>query len=328
MIPISEKLHVKRLKGKNVTIIEKYLEPGSSKTLIRNVNKNLIEPICGCEKYEKEYYLGEDKIFVEKKFDSDTKYTYFNSVTKNTIECPNCGYIGKTKEFTDGCPYCDTDFYVEFTRSRKYEKNKIWRYTPTGLLFIIVMILTWNLGILPFEVLFWLVLGLILIFIIFGVIFMISNIHSDIKENGVWHEFKTLGMNIDESRVYNNLYTQLCHLYYDKDNEEYKDLIDFDIYKYIKAKYDREGEQHYIILSYNIRKYYLENNKIKKTDNISEVKLLMNNKLKHKKGKLYTTHCKSCGSSISIVDTTCKYCNTENHSVLNWLLDEIVKDPK
>ena len=328
MIPISERMHIKRLKEKNVTILEKYFDAKTSKTLTRNINENLIDPISGCEKYEKEYFLGNEVIFTENQFDSKTKYTYFNSVTKDIIECPNCGYNGKTQEFRDGCPYCDTDFYVEFTNEQKKEKNTIWRYTPTGLLYFVTVLLARGLGLIPYKLFSIMTMLCIFIFIVSSVIFIISNIKSDIKEYNAWNEIETLGMNINKSRVYNNLYTQLCHLYYDNNNEEYKDLIDFDIYKYIKASYDREEEKHYIVLSYNIRKYYLINNKIMKTNNISEVKLLMNNKLKHKNSKLYTTHCKNCGSSISILDTTCKYCNTKNHSVLNWILDEIVKDPK
>ena len=328
MIPLSERMHIKRLKLKNMTIIEKYLEPETSKILVRHVNENIIDPIIGCIKHEKEYYLGDKKIYVEKKFDPNTKYTYFNNVTKNTIECPNCGYVGKSKEFTDGCPYCDTDFFVEFARSRKHEKSKIWRYTPTGFLFVIIIALMWNLGLIPLEILFWVVLGLLFIFITSGIVFIISNIRSDIKEKDVWHEFKTLSMNINESRVYNNLHTQLCNHYYNSINKEYKDLLDFDIYRYLNAKYDRVDGEHYIVLSYNIRKYYLQDNKIVKSDGVSEVRLLMNNKLNHKKGKLITTRCKNCGSSISIVDSTCKYCNSKNHSVLNWILDEIVYDPK
>ena len=92
-------------------------------------------------------------------------------------------------------------------------------------------------------------------FIIEGIILFVQFI-TLLLEKDIWHDFKTIRMNINEKRVYSDLNTELSNYYYDDKNTKYKDLIDFDILKYTSATYDREGKESYIILSYIIRKYY------------------------------------------------------------------------
>lgn len=329
MIPISERLHIKRLKLNNISIEERYLNPDTNEILTRSITENRCDNITGCIKLEKEYFLNGKSIYIEKEFNQNARYTFLQRKGENTkIECPSCGYKGKSKEFSSGCPYCNTDFNVEFSRERNDKKKSVWRYTPTGVLFFATIFLIHNLGIIPTNALYLIILLMLLVYLITAIVLILTNISSDIKEKDVWNEFKTLGMNINEQKVYNNLHLQLCNYYYDKKNTNYKDLIDFDIYEYHTARYDKDGNKTYIILPYTIRKYYLEKEEIKTTLSISEVKLLMNKNIKHKEEGIFTIRCKNCGSPISIEESTCKYCKSKNHSVLGWILESFIYDDK
>ena len=182
---------------------------------------------------------------------------------------------------------------------------------------VLIGIILVKLNIISYEVIFALITFVeLLICIYFFVEIIKATCHRDI-----WDEFKAVNMNINEQRVYNDLNMQLKDIYFDNTKEEYLNLIDFDIIRYVHAALDRGKD---IILTYRIRKYYFDGTNINAIENYSKVRLTRNTKVKVKKS--FSTKCKNCGSPVSSNDKECSYCGTKNESSIGWIISEIIDD--
>ena len=112
---IVEKIHNKRLKEQGISICSKYksndtiLERNTDKT---KRNDNIQNGIC----LEKDYYKNNKLLIKFFNFDPRIKYTYMSTNNgENNITCPNCGNTSKENEIEDGCPYCGTNYNIEYS---------------------------------------------------------------------------------------------------------------------------------------------------------------------------------------------------------------------
>lgn len=322
MIPNNEKKHIKRLNNKKIVIVEKFYNKKNQNNpiLTRTSNYEKNDSIIECSKIEKEFFFEGQSIYKEKDYNKDIKYSYIDNISSDKdIECPSCGYKAKSIEFAAGCPYCDTDFCIGVSKKEEVIRDVIVKDSFFVVMLTVFMIIFAAADYLPLEVFGWL-----LVFSEFA--FMVHLIIDIIKikpMKNIWKEFKNMNMNINEQRVYNDLNTQLKDRYYDENNMEENNLIDFDISEYIKATIEKDKK---IGLIYKIRKYYLINNQIEKKEVYN--KAILERNIKVKNNKNFAIKCKNCGSPVNFNDRECSYCGTKNESNQGWFVIEIINEIK
>ncbi len=327
MIKHNIKPHFKRLNSKNILIEERFLNEEDNSILYYTSDLKKNDVINKCPRIEKVYFHNGQEIYVQKDFNQKMKYTYLtNNRSKEIIECPCCGYKDEAKKFVIGCPYCDTDFSLEIPKKKEKISSVVARDTTFWGVLLIGMALLVRLNIITMEMF----LTFLTICCVVEALTIFIKILLLLLEKDIWHDFKTISMNINETRLYSDLNTELSNYYYDDKNLKYKDLIDFDILKYTSATYDREGKETYIILSYLIRKYYYiaKTNTIEISFGTSRVKLVRNIKQRHKSKSKFASKCKNCGSSIDFNSLECEYCGSKNESTIGWKIKELLQDEK
>ncbi len=327
MIKQNIKPHLKRLNYKKIVIEERFLNESDKSILYYTSDLKKTDTIIKSPRIEKVYFYNGKEIYRQKDFNRRIKYTYFsNNKSKEIIECPSCGYKDEAKKFLFGCPYCDTDFSLEISRKKEKISNIVKKDTTVLGAILIVLALAVRLGIITFEMFLIFLTGCLVVELFVLLIKLIPVLFT----KDIWHDFKTISMNINEKRVYSDLNTELSNYYYDDKNLKYKDLIDFDILNYNNATYDRNGKETYIILSYTIRKYYYieKTNTVEISYGISRVKLVRNIKQKHKTKSKFASKCKNCGSPIDFNSLECEYCGSKNESTIGWKIKEILNDEK
>ena len=110
---ITEKKHEERLKNIGLNIKTKY--KSFDKVLERNTDGSKNDNIPEGVRINKDYYYKGQVIHKENIFDSRMIYS-FNFIEKDKkIKCPNCGMEDVGAKFENGCPYCGTNYNMDFT---------------------------------------------------------------------------------------------------------------------------------------------------------------------------------------------------------------------
>lgn len=329
MIPICEEKHVKRLKTNNIKIVEKYKKyPEDKDTYIRSIMDKKVDEISNCIRVEKEFLHNDKVIYKEKKYDFEIKYTFLDHLKGDKeLECPSCGYTGPSKDFVAGCPYCDTDFTIDYGKksNKVTNKNYIGNAVP-AILGISAFLIIFSMIYLFQTINIILVFLAMLLFLVATILLLINaQYNREVESEDLWHEFKTLSMKINENRVFNDLYLQLSEIYYDDNNKGFNNLIDFEIIKYWSAEYDKDEKGNNILLTYEVRKFFFDGKTITKTENTEKVKLYRNQKVRHKKSTIYASRCKNCGSTLDKNKEECPYCGSKNNTTIGWVIDKFLE---
>ena len=334
---IVEKAQDIRLKKLGLNIKTKYkngdniCERNSDDSLNQNVKDAII--------IEKDYYKG---ILIHKEniFDSRILYTYdFNG--EDDFTCKNCGMSGKAKDFENECPYCGTNYNVEYQDKEMGSKNyydyviKDKSYIiKTCILDFLVSLIIVSLIVIPNSRTFYLfdilkILGLtivvsgILFFVFYYVdaFFLLPSLKRkkeiiNKRQEEFWKEANSL--NIDKTKFFNNIIYELREYYY---NDKNPNVIDFDIIDYDEFKLIKDDDL-YVDVTFDIRVVSFINNKIvsKRSDITYRFKRLKDfNELK--KG-INHIPCPSCGSSIDARKSECSYCGKKINYLQEWYLDK------
>ena len=141
---ISEDTQYNKLKKLHINIKTKYIT--GNKILERNTDNSNNDDILDGIRCKKEYYLNDNLVHTENKFDSRITYTFISKEMENKdYKCPNCGMSGKLHDFLDGCPYCKTYYNIDYTNKdlgSKYHYDRVLRNTKyrifTGIIDIII----------------------------------------------------------------------------------------------------------------------------------------------------------------------------------------------
>ena len=82
----------------------------------RNTDDSKNDDIQNGIRCKKEYYKNNTLIHTEKEFDSRIEYSFISkNIEEKDYTCPNCGMQSKTKDFVDGCPYCQTSYNIDYS---------------------------------------------------------------------------------------------------------------------------------------------------------------------------------------------------------------------
>jgi len=334
---ISDNYHENKLKEYDINIKTKYYV--GNNVLERNTNNSINDDIKQGIRFLKEYYLHNKLVHKENEFDSRIEYTFISKEMENQdYTCPNCSMVSKLKNFIDGCPYCGTDYnmdYIDKDLGSKYHYDRVLRNNSyrviTGAIDLIISIIicyffikatsrTFNGVDVSKIFIYGLILSMILYYffyildayIILGPIKRYKDKQNK-KQIEFWERTK-----IDKKSFFNNFNYEVRKYYYSQ-----KDVIDFDVLDYIDFKDYTKDNIQYVKVSVEIRIVYYEQGKIKSKISKEEFifKKNTNEKLELKEGTNIIM-CRNCGASIDATKGVCTYCNTEIKYLQEWILEK------
>ena len=337
MAYVTESFQDNKLKKYGIAIKTKYIV--GNKILERRTDKKDNDDIKEGIICEKEYYLNNVPVHKEKVFDSRIEYTFISNEEENKDKtCPNCGMVGKVIDFIDGCPYCKTNYNLEYTDKdlgSKYHydrvlKSNLYRIIVAIIDFIISIILSYffikntsrtfnNIDIIKIFV-YGSILSLILYYffylldayIILGPIKNYKD-KQNIKQRQFWER-----TGIDKKKFFNNLNYELRQYYYNLDN-----IVDYDIIDIISYKDYRKNNKLYVDIVIDVRLVLYKNNKII-SKNIQQTFTLFkhNQEITGLKSGDNIIKCPNCGANIDVTKSECSYCHSKRNYLQEWMLEK------
>ena len=333
MALISEKIHWEKLHKLNINIKTSYIvgneiiEKDLNNPLDKDIEKGII-----CKK---DYYLNNKLIHTEKFFDSRMEYSFVSLNKDEKYTCNNCGMEGKVKDFIDGCPYCKSNYNIDYSikdLGSKYHYDIVIRKNTyriiTGIVdFLISLILAYffikytsrtfnNVDIIKVFI-YGLILSLILYYFFYIIDAYIVLLPIKVLKNrqnnrqiNFWKE-----TNIDKTKFFNNLNSQLNIKYYEENN-----LIDYDILDFDEFSHFEKNDKFFVKVKMYVRRTYLTNSKIISKYQQEEIILMKNNEHLLEEKDFYFIRCPNCGSSIDITKKECTYCGSEIKYLPEWIL--------
>lgn len=334
---ITETFQKNKLKQNNINIKTKYIV--GNNILERNTDDTVNDNIKNGIKCEKDYYVNNKLVKVEKIFDSRIEYTFISSKDENNdYTCPNCGMTSKLKYFVDGCPYCGTYYNIDYQDKDlggKYHYDRVLRSKKyrviTAIIDLIISIIlafifikltsrTFN----NFDIYKIIIYGLILSMILYYFFYILDAyiILTPIKKYKDNQNQKQIDFwnrtNIDKKTFYNNLNYEIRKKYYQQG-----DVIDYDIIDYLSFKDFIKDDKLYVEVKTCVRIIYYKNNRLisKYVDDTFILK-------RHEEGITQIVgganiiKCHNCGSSIDVTKGYCEYCNSEIKYLQEWILVE------
>lgn len=337
---ITDNKQIKRLKECNVNIRTYYFENHNIKQ--RNTNNSLNEDIKEGIILKKEYYQKDKLLKTEKVFDSRITYTYkFDGSDEYT--CKNCGMKDKIVEFENGCPYCHTNYNIDYEEkslsSKNYydlitkDKKYIIKTFLIDLLFSYILtyiyIKNTSRTFYLFDILKIIIISTLISLILFyffyyidAMILLPSLKRKKEKQNKLQEEFWNTMKNIriTKTKFFNNFNYELIKYYY---NDKFKDIIDYDIIDYNEFKKYEKDNILYVDVNIDIRVVRYINGKIKTELKNNTYKLQrVNNSIEVNK-KINYIPCPNCGASIDITKSNCEYCGNSHNYYQEWYLKEV-----
>ncbi len=335
---VTEKSQDERLKKLGINIKTKYKVDEGIKE--RNTDDTKNDTINSGIIIEKDYYKG---ILLKKEntFDSRITYTY-NLNDEKEFNCKNCGMSGTIKDFEGECPYCHTNYNIDYEDKELGSKHyydyviKDKSYIIKTYLFdFMISLLLVSLYIIPksrtlyiFDILKILVISLVVSLILFYIFYyldafiLLPNLKrkkekDNKKQKEFWLKMNSLG--IDKIKFFNNVNYELREYYYSDKNPN---IIDFDIIDYDNFIIKKVEDTTYIEVLFDIREVEYINSKIlskRKKRRFQFKRLKDYNELKEEVNHII---CPSCGASIDARISKCSYCGKEINYLQEWYLEK------
>lgn len=337
MPKVSDNFHNKKLNELGINIKTTYI--ADNKFLIRNTNNSRNDDVLNGVRFLKEYYLKDELIHTEKVFDTRIEYTFIsNSQDEEEMNCINCGARLKKSDFNDGCPYCGTNYnidYLDKNLGSKYHYDKVLRSNTYRIItFIIDLIVSMFLSYLfilntsrtfnNYDISKIFIYGFILALILYYFFYLLDAYiilgpikrYKDKQNNqqiDFWNRTK-----IDKKVFFNNLNYEVRKYYYTKTN-----IIDYDVIDYLSFNEFNDNNNLCVEVIADVRVVYYENNKIK-SKYIKDKYILRrhDNGVVELHNGINMIRCHNCGSTIDVTKGKCDYCDTKIKYLQEWILDK------
>lgn len=334
---IVDEIHKKQLNKYKINIETTYIS--ENKLLVRNTNNSKNDDIINGIRIKKDYYLKDKLVHTETKFDSRINYTFISKdLLEKNFKCVNCGMSSDLNTFIDGCPYCGTNYNLEYNQKdlgSKYHydlvlKSNLYRII-TGIVDLVISILlaflyikntsrTFNSYDISKVFIYGLILSLILYYVFYlldayvvlGPIRRYKEIGNK-KQEEFWNSTK-----IDKTVFFNNLNYEIKKKYYNTEN-----IIDYDILDYDKfTNYEKDSKLHVKVKVY-LRVVYYINGKIKSKYIQDEFTLIRHSEeLENINPGTNMIRCNHCGSTLNVNDDVCAYCGNKIKYYQEWILEK------
>ena len=302
---VVEESQDKRLKKNNINIKIKFQDGDSIKERNTDDSKN---------------YNINSVIIIEKDYYKD------GILSQEEITCKNCGMKEKIEKFENGCPYCGSNYNIEYNskelgskntydytvKDRKYVTKVLIKDIIISLIIMAIYIVNTSRTLYFFDILKivvgTIIMGVILFFIFYYMDAKIILPSIKVKKEKLnnnqinfWNKMES--MNIDKVKFYNNLIYSIRQLYY---SNKYDNIIDFDILDYDDFKDSYDDNNMYIETKREQQKF-----KLKRLKDFQELKAGTN-----------LIKCPNCGSTINVNDNECSYCKTKINYLQEWYLEQ------
>lgn len=334
---IVDEIHKKQLNKYKINIETTYIS--ENKLLVRNTNNSKNDDIINGIRIKKDYYLKDKLVHTETKFDSRINYTFISKdLLEKNFKCVNCGMSSDLNTFIDGCPYCGTNYNLEYNQKdlgSKYHydlvlKSNLYRII-TGIVDLVISILlaflyikntsrTFNSYDISKVFIYGLILSLILYYVFYlldayvvlGPIRRYKEMENK-KQEEFWNSTK-----IDKTVFFNNLNYEIKKKYYNTEN-----IIDYDILDYDKfTNYEKDSKLHVKVKVY-LRVVYYINGKIKAKYIQDEFTLVRHSEeLENINPGTNMIRCTHCGSTLNVNDDACAYCGNKIKYYQEWILEK------
>lgn len=334
---ISDKFQDNKLKKYNINIKTTYICDGN--ILVRNTDNSKNDNIVNGIRIRKDYYINNNLLHTENKFDSRIEYSFIVSDNLNVeYTCPNCGHVDKLSKFSSGCPYCGTYYNIDYTDKdlgSKYHYDRVLRNTKyrivtyiidliISLIISYIYIKTTSRTFIEIDKLKIIIFGFILSLILYYLFYILDAyiILGPIKEYkdrlnqkqiDFWNRTK-----IDKKNFYNNFNYEVRKYYYSKDNIIDFDIIDFDYFN----EYNKNNNYYVKVKAYvRIIEYNGNSFKTKYVEDEYDFKKIDSKKVELKDGENIIM-CPNCNSSIDVTSGKCNYCGYVIGSLQEWVLEK------
>lgn len=334
---LSDNYHIKKLNKYGINIKTKYIVGNT--ILERNTDNSNNDDISNGIRCEKDYYINNQLLHVEKNFDPRIEYTFISKDAENTeYTCHNCGMRSKLKDFLEGCPYCRTYYNIDYTNKdlgSKYHYDRVLKSNTYRIVTAIIdLIISFILSYVfikttgrtfnSYDISKIFIYGLILAAILYYLFYIVDayivltpiKIYKD-KQNqkqiDFWNRTK-----IDKKKFFNNFNYEVRKKYYSEAN-----VIDYDVLDYISFQESTKNNNLYVEVVADVRIVYYENNKIiSKNMNQKYLMKKLNTEPLKLNDKEHLIKCHNCGASINVADGECSYCHTKIKYFQEWILED------
>lgn len=354
---VSEKTQYERLQTYGVTIRTKFWENHNIR--IRTTDHSRDDDVRNGIILQKKYFLNGKPVRTERDFSPLLMYTYLGAdVLKEQITCPNCGYAAPGIEFSDGCPCCGTAYNIEYADRQDGGQFFADRYVKDTGYYVLAflaclavclpvsffLVRTTGRTFMFFDKLKALFFGgipALFLFYLFYVThaFVITGRAEEKYERQTQciREFKEKLNLLDFSMnvFYNNLHSELNHMYYDQ-----PDVRQWAEENHVSLEYGRGGAKiqdvtHPVIdmdllecrdfeiregksgvpeigLTVHMRKITLKGRHLKSGKETMRIRLRESRVVPDQLHPgINIIQCRNCGAAIDVTQKSCAYCGTK-----------------
>lgn len=333
---IVDEFKKKKLDKYRINIETTYIQ--GNDFLVRNTDNKKNDDITNGIRVKKDYYMNGKKVHTENNFDSRITYTFISKdLLDENFKCVNCGMSSELSTFIDGCPYCGTNYNLEYTDKdlgSKYHYDLVLKSNTyrviTGIIDLIISLIlsffyikttsrTFNSYDISKIFIFGFILSLLLyyIFYLIDAYFVIGPIRRyKEKENRKQEEFWKR-TNIDKKIFFNNLNYEIKKKYY-----SIEDIIDYDILDYDRFTNYEENNKLHVKVKVYLRVVYLINGKIKSKYIKDEFILVKQDNHENIEAGTNMLRCTHCGTTLNVNDDECSYCGNKIKYYQEWILEK------
>lgn len=256
----------------------------------------------------------------------------------------NCGNTSKENEIEDGCPYCGTNYNIEYSDKSlgtKYHYDRVLQGSNYKTITLVIDIIISAILVITYILktcrtfniydISKIIIGTIIVSLILYYLFYIIDavavtlpikIYKDAqnkKQMKFWKRMESIG--IDKKTFYNNVNYELQNYYYGE-NSENKNIIDYDIIDYISLDEQIvKNKKILVTIKAQIREIVLNqgtiSEKIQKRTFTFEKS---NEQILDLKAGSNIISCHNCGASIDVTKSKCDYCGTKINGYQQWYL--------
>ena len=330
---VTDNYKLKKLKDVGINIKSTYIVNGQ--LLERNTDDSKNDNVINGVLFEKEYCKEGKTLHREKEFDTRIEYTYYTDLDDTSMNtCSNCGFTDNLSNFKEGCPYCKTNFNIDYKDKELGNKYHYDRVLKSNTYKIITFIIDFAISLFistllikttsrtsnVFDAAKVLLLAIALTIILYYIFYIVDAYvvlgpikrykdKQNLKQQEFWERTK-----YDKKTFYNNVLFELDKYYYKEDS-----IIDYDIIDYLSFKDFNNAGNEYVSIKLNVKVVNYINGKIKtkiKKETFTFKK--KERKVIELNNGINLIKCSKCGSNINVLDGKCSYCNTEVDNLTEW----------
>lgn len=285
---------------------------------------------------DKKYYRQGRLLHTETMFSPLMQYSFVvNDKLEENVQCPNCGWQGKTAAFVNGCPFCGACYHITYADhqeaskrlAEKKAKQPLRYLLPLlvclgvcmGLCVLLVRLTGRTFGL--FDVLKGLVFGAAFGLTAFYCVYVRSvHVITEKAEENFRRQSTMLlefeqglkEMGVSLGSLFTALNTEITRKVFGDTSPAYREIVDWDILDYDGCRITRDEKGNpEADIDMTVRILQFRNSRLRSCETKAHA-VMKASGVRYdppKQGKP-VVHCYACGSSIDLMSPVCSYCGT------------------